>query len=511
MPTIRLLFLAVVMLGCVLRWPGVTAAPPLPYEVVLVQVVHRHGARSPTADYNESAICGWDFPCGHLNIAGRKMMENVGWFLHERYTNTHNSTVVVEPFFPDDGFNASVAYVRSTDVPRTLQSAEAFLRGLFPDMEKLYPVIHTVDAASDILLNSEASPAVRARKQYGTADERAACNSVVDANFALSTLQEIASEVYSEGYCADNKTRMRCATRLCDIAQSYRSTGELPAYPLLSQHRAALCAVTACRSAFRYQYSCKDEARARQGSAAQPLARELITNMNNWLTGESPVVFYEYSTHDSTLTPFASLLGDNSEEAMAPPFGTTYVVELVFHGTSPFVRILRGSPGATPESQYEFAFTPFNLQCMDANYSVYTAIDNACLLTDFVRFVNSSMPTSSAGQCYLDPAYALLMDCPRDARRDTRPLSKDCALFRKQCPTFACEHGYHLDWVDYGCYTKRGWRTLWWRYLVFALVSGAVGGVLTLAGLAYVVRRLRSPEEATYTVVATSEEAAPQL
>jgi hypothetical protein len=428
------------------------------YKVELVQVVHRHGARSALVPHNETKICGTDFPCGYLNYEGQLMLVNFGKFLRHRYTE--DASVVSEPYFPYESYNLSISYTRSTDVLRTLQSADGLLRGLFPNSSAYFPAVHTVDNLEDAMLHSSLVPIIRARYNYGAQEVRDACDPILDKRMSFETLQATAAEVHSQGFCANYTLRSACAELLCDIAHAYQSTGKLDTTPLLRQHLDDVCAVTATSSHFYFSYNKSSPVHQKQGAPYYHLTKILLNNMKlhqNRATAP-PYKLYEYSAHDTTISPLAASLGDNSLEAMLPPFGTAFIVELLSASGavaaasgSWYVRVLRGHPGVTPSTNFTFALSHFSMRCMDAKNNTYVADNNICPLADFERFIASTAPTSEMGTCYLDPIYYGRMNCPVDAVGDNRSLSTDCLMYRKLCPKYACGTGYYLDAVDYGC------------------------------------------------------------
>ncbi|KPA81210.1 membrane-bound acid phosphatase precursor [Leptomonas pyrrhocoris] len=441
--------LSVVSSGTVLAAPA--------YKLELVQLVHRHGARSALVSYNETKICGTEFPCGYLNYQGQLMLLNFGKFLRHRYTE--DASVVSEPYFPYDSYNLSISYTRSTDVLRTLQSANALLRGLFPDSSAYFPAVHTVENHEDVLLHSSMVPLIRARYNYAQQEVRDVCDPVLDKRMSFETLQATAAEVHSQDFCSNYTLRSACAETLCDIAHAYESTGQLDSTPLLRQHLDDVCAVTATSSYFYFSYNKSDPVHQKQGGPYYHLTKTLVRNMHLHLHHKTapPFKLYEYSAHDSTISPLATSLGDNSLEAMLPPFGTAFIVELLSaaegsaSSKSWYVRVLRGHPGVTPSTNFTFALNHFPMRCMNAENNTYVADDNVCPLADFERFVASTAPTSEMGTCYLDPILNGRMDCPVDAVGDNRTLSSDCLVYRKLCPKYACGTGYYLDAVDYGC------------------------------------------------------------
>ncbi|KAL1007028.1 hypothetical protein UPYG_G00080930 [Umbra pygmaea] len=118
-----------------------------------VTVLYRHGDRSPvkaypTDKYKESA---WPQGFGQLSQEGMRQHFELGLLLRQRYQG-----------FLNDTYDRHEIYVRSTDVDRTLMSAEANLAGLYPPNGsqvfdpklKWQPIpVHTVPQEEERLLS----------------------------------------------------------------------------------------------------------------------------------------------------------------------------------------------------------------------------------------------------------------------------------------------------------------------------------------------------------------------
>ncbi|XP_052416668.1 lysosomal acid phosphatase [Carassius gibelio] len=118
-----------------------------------VTVLYRHGDRSPIKSYPTDPYKESDWPqgFGQLSREGMEQHFELGRFLKKRYTG-----------FLSEDYDRHEIVIRSTDVDRTLMSAEANLAGMFPpngsevfnpDL-KWQPIpVHTVPADEEKLLS----------------------------------------------------------------------------------------------------------------------------------------------------------------------------------------------------------------------------------------------------------------------------------------------------------------------------------------------------------------------
>ena len=123
-------------------------------KLKMVHMVYRHGIRAPehfypTNKYQESS---WRNGIGHLTQKGMMVEYELGKFIKYRYVRTK---------FVNSSFLHKEVYIRSSDKPRCLQSAQAQLAGLYPPKGwqvwnaniSWQPVpVHTVPVDDDPLL-----------------------------------------------------------------------------------------------------------------------------------------------------------------------------------------------------------------------------------------------------------------------------------------------------------------------------------------------------------------------
>ncbi|OWR41231.1 prostatic acid phosphatase like protein [Danaus plexippus plexippus] len=97
-------------------------------SVKYAAVVFRHGDRTPvnqfpTDPYNNQSL--WPVKFGELTNLGKRQHYMLGKWIRKRYSNLISKQ-----------FDPSEVYIRSTDVDRTLMSAQANLAGLYPPTGK---------------------------------------------------------------------------------------------------------------------------------------------------------------------------------------------------------------------------------------------------------------------------------------------------------------------------------------------------------------------------------------
>ena len=82
------------------------------------------------------------------------MLRKLGEFIRSRYSTSGPQG----PYFASANYDPQFTYTRSTDVQRTLQSADGLLWGIYPNASTFFPAISTVDPNTDVLLIVDCLP-----------------------------------------------------------------------------------------------------------------------------------------------------------------------------------------------------------------------------------------------------------------------------------------------------------------------------------------------------------------
>ena len=127
-------------------------------DLRLVHLLFRHGDRTPISPYPKDPyrnVSNWPVGFGQLTSKGKMQHYELGKWIRNRYKQ-----------FLSQDYRENEILVRSTDVDRTLMSAQATLAGLYPPEGYLewntnltwQPIpVHTVPKHEDALLSSHAN------------------------------------------------------------------------------------------------------------------------------------------------------------------------------------------------------------------------------------------------------------------------------------------------------------------------------------------------------------------
>jgi hypothetical protein len=436
------LLLLVTLLVCV-----AAAGPPPSAVLSQVVVVHRHGARSPLVSVNESGVCP-KYGCGVLNQAGKDMLFHLGLFLREAYNNT------LQPY---DYYDYKAFVSRSTDVPRTLQSATSMVMGLFYHLantsNKAEAVISTkpLSQATELLVWT-GWPSIVIWQAVNTQGFFDYLDNKIYSLFSNSTLNAIGEAQGLALECTPGLagfSPFQCALDAQDVMNCARSSGDdIPA--IVQANSASLDQALEWYNSYSmwgYDDAVNDgKFVAQMGSYGYLLAKDIISKVRSQQT-----VLEHYSGHDTTLMPLWMTLGNYS--LVNPAFGAAMIFETwTVNGSSTkgsnatlFIVAKLGNPGQLP-GDHSYTVEPYSLNCINVKGQMY-ASTSGCLLDDFERYIDTRGPVTSEGICYVPQDWLPIFDClPNSTTFATNPV---CITYRQSCLVACGPQGSMM--ANYSC------------------------------------------------------------
>lgn len=349
-------------------------------SLVLLQIVHRHGDRTPISLYPNDPFGGpnqWVDGLGELTPNGKRRMYYFGKHLRQRY----------DKFLGESPKNIAI---RSSSSDRCLESAAALATGLFPPKDRWVwskddvlavfwqPIaIQTVLKSTDGLLvpNSYCPAADAAYEQTMRSKE------VLD--FMASQKDFIAELEQKSG---QKLTTLRQLDYLYEtIATEMSFDDPKPAPHWITQ----LGNNTLDRlkqfqlNAFKWDWSSRTVQRLRAGL----LLQELISNMKNAANGRTEIKkVYSYSTHDTLIVAVLQALDLYS--GTPPSYGSSLLFELHRIDNKYFVHLFYAN--VTPVLTY----SQLGLRNCRS-----TQTESFCELNRFVESVSQFIPNDWEKEC----------------------------------------------------------------------------------------------------------------
>ncbi|XP_038576602.1 lysophosphatidic acid phosphatase type 6 [Micropterus salmoides] len=329
-----------------------------PYELKLVQVLFRHGARTPLKSipdvmevqwvptlleppahtkidyvvtdlhggpkppapvedsYRKNQLTGGTFP-GQLTTVGMQQLYELGKRLRRRY--------IEESPFLSSTFNPAEVYVRSTNIVRTIESAKCLVAGLFQQKQiEIVPIL-TTEAESEILYpNYHGCKLLKILGSHRWAES--------------STLPDIAADLQSIQRALGIAAHQHIDFILIRDDMVARETHGLPCPAVLDTWRNKVEQRAVDMIYHVYQPSKRENLQLCVG----PLLHTLLVNIEGKLqdTSSDPNrKLFLYSAHDTTLIPCLMALG--IFDMKWPPYAADITLELHQHRqtSKPFVKV----------------------------------------------------------------------------------------------------------------------------------------------------------------------------
>lgn len=296
-------------------------------KLLFAHVLYRHGDRTPIEPYPNDPWkdpSHWSAGWGQLVNAGKLRHYKLGLWLRDRYRNLLSST-----------YTNNEIYVRSTDVDRTLMSAESNLAGLYPPVQsdvwdpaiQWQPIpVHTVPEELDAVLAAKKSCSAfdKELKKYKQTEEFQAYNK------SLEPLYQYVTE--HSGRHIDSLTTAQNIYSCLHIEDLNNFT--LPEWTK-KVYPEPLRSISA--KSFTIKTNTPLLARLKAGPLVKEILERFQAKANNKLKPDRSV--WIYSAHDTTVASLLNTL--RLFDLHNPPFAACVLLELrqPASGGEPYVSI----------------------------------------------------------------------------------------------------------------------------------------------------------------------------
>ncbi|CAL9690183.1 unnamed protein product [Knipowitschia caucasica] len=332
--------------------------PSSPYELQLVQVLFRHGARTPLKsipnvieaqwvptlleppphthinyvvtdlsggprppapteeNYRKSVLTGGCFP-GQLTTLGMQQLYELGQRLRQRY--------IEDSAFLSPEFTPAEVYVRSTNIWRTIQSAKCLVAGLFQQNQKEALPILTTGAEAEILYpNFQGCKLLKIVGGHRWADS--------------STLPDIAADLQSIQKALGIAAHQQVDFILIRDDMVARETHGLPCPPALDSWRDKVEQRAVDMMNYIYNPSQRESLQLCVGSLLHIFLINIENKLQKVLQEPNRKLFL-YSAHDTTLIPCLMAMG--IFDMQWPPYAADITLELYKHKQTkePYVKV----------------------------------------------------------------------------------------------------------------------------------------------------------------------------
>lgn len=336
--------------------------------IVFANVLYRHGDRTPVGRYKNDPYneTSWPVPYGQLTNIGKHQHLLLGCWLRKRYS--HFLSNIYTPYD---------IYVQSTDVDRTLMSAEANLAGLYPPVKdqiwdniKWMPIpVHTVSEKQDYVLkgskycpryNYELEKVLTSpeMEQINKANAKLYAYLTENTGSKISSLEQV-NQLYNILYIQHlyNKT----------LPQWTKSVFPDKLIPLASL-------------SFTTQAYNTILQRLKSGSLLGEMIKHMVKKVQNTLKPDRKI--WMYSAHDETVANMLMTL--NLFEPHCPPYTAMILIEL----------------RTNSENQY-FVTISYKNSTMEPILMTLPGCNILCPLDEFINLTRNVVPEDWERECLI--------------------------------------------------------------------------------------------------------------
>lgn len=331
----------------------------------LVQILFRHGDRTPIEPFpTDKHKDYWTQGFGQLTKIGKQEQYELGQFIRKRYQD-----------FLNESYNCDEVLINSTNVDRTLMSAESVLAGLYPpSSEELWndnilwqPVpVHTEQTPTDYVLNTD-SYCPKYDSLYSKVLLSPGMQQINEENKGLYGLVTNKTGRNVMDIFGINKVH---DTLLIEKLYNLSIPGWVD--PVYNQMR------NLSNLSFTWKYKLHEERRLKGG----PLVGHMIHNMQLRIDRQNTVrKTYLFSSHDTSVSAFLSAL--DLFNGIAPPYAAAVFVEL--HSMS--------------SDKYGVQILYRNSSSKDPYLMIIPNCSSLCPLDKFVALTESIIPDDIVSEC----------------------------------------------------------------------------------------------------------------
>jgi len=286
-----------------------------PDTLKLVHMVYRHGDRAPVQLYPNDPYqdpSNWPVSWGQLLNEGKQRHFALGQYVREKYEG-----------FLSDSYDPDEIVVRSTDVDRTLMSAQSHLAGLYPPTEKQtwnpslkwQPIpVHTLPREQDYILTVE-SKCPLYDKLSAELEQSKEIKDMIKDNQQLFD--------YLSLHSGSNVSRIVDLEYIYDVLFiETRLNKTLPSwtYGVFPDQMKELS---------DFSFAMKGYTHPMRRLKGGPLVKEIVSHLEDYVHSKlapSTRKVFMYSAHDTTLAVFLSAM--QVFNGIQPPYSSLVMVEL---------------------------------------------------------------------------------------------------------------------------------------------------------------------------------------